>query len=83
MLQNVGIGGGGIVLSGEVVFGENVLVDNLFTAWAPTENIFPAIQKHEYIPIFKSSAYSLQHCFINYQKESTMSYPPESISLIY
>ena len=58
--------GEGIVLSGDVVFGEIVLVDNLFTAWAPTENIFPAILKHEYISIFKSSACSLQQCFINY-----------------
>ena len=34
MLQNVGIGG--IVLSGDVVFAKNVLIDNLFTAWALT-----------------------------------------------
>ena len=51
---------GGGVLSGDVVFVEIVLVDNLFTASALTENIFPAIQKHEYIFIFKSSSYSLQ-----------------------
>ena len=51
---------GGGVLSGDVVFVKIVLVDNLFTGSALTENIFPAIQRHEYIFIFKSSAYSLQ-----------------------
>ena len=81
MLQNIGIGGQG-VLSGDVlVYEKNVLVDNLFTAWALTENIFPAIPWHEYIFIFnifpaipwheyififKSSACSLDKCFINY-----------------
>ena len=38
-----------------MVSGEIVLVDNLFTAWAPTENIFPAIPKawiHIYFQIF-------------------------------
>ena len=40
---------GGIVLSGDVVFAKIVLVDNLLTAWALTENIFPAIPRHEYI----------------------------------
>ena len=52
---------GGIVLSGDVVFAKIVLVDNLLTAWALTENIFSAIPRHEYgIFIFKSSACSLQ-----------------------
>ena len=64
MLQNVGMGG--IVLSRDVVFAKIVLVDNLFTTWALTENIFPAIPRHEYIFIFKSSSCSLQQCFINY-----------------
>ena len=58
--------GGGGVLSGDVVFAKDVLVDNLFTAWVLTENIFPAISWHEYIFIFKSSACSLYLCFINY-----------------
>ena len=35
---------GWIVLSGDVVFAKIVLVDDLFTAWALTENIFPAIR---------------------------------------
>ena len=48
---------GGIVLSGDVVFAKIVLVDNFFTAWALTENIFPAIPRNEYgIFVFKSSA---------------------------
>ena len=66
MLQNVGIGGGGGVLSGDVVFAKNVLIDNLFTAWALTGNLFHAIPRHEYIFIFKSPAGSLQQCCINY-----------------
>ena len=37
-----GGGGGGGVLSGDVVFSKMVLVFNSFTAWALTENIFPA-----------------------------------------
>ena len=53
----------GGVLSGDVSFAKIVLVDNLFTAWALTENTFPAIPRHEYIFNFKSSAYSLQQCF--------------------
>ena len=57
---------GGIVLSGDVVFAKFILVDDLFKAWALTENIFPAIPRHEYIFILKSSACSLQQCFINY-----------------
>ena len=56
-LQNIGIGGGGgVVLSGDVVFAKTVLVYNSFTARALTENIFPAIPMHEYVFIFKSSA---------------------------
>ena len=82
MSQNVGIAGGG-VLSGDVVFSKIVLVDNLFTAWALTENIFPAIPRHEYIFIFKSSACSLKRYFINYKKERTRGYSPESVLLIY
>ena len=53
MLQNVRIGE--IVLSGDVVFAKIVLVDNLFTSWALTENIFPAISRHRihiYFQIF-------------------------------
>ena len=55
--------GGGIVLSGDVAVAKIDLVDNLFTASALTENIFPAIPRHEYIFIFKLF---LQQCFINY-----------------
>ena len=40
---------GGIVLSGDVGFAKIVLVDNLFTAWALTKNISPAIPRHKYI----------------------------------
>ena len=72
----------GIVLSGDVVFAKIVLVDNLFTAWALTENIFPAIPRHEYIFIFKSSVCSLQQYFVSYQKERTRGYSPESVLLI-
>ena len=53
MLQNVGIWG--VVLSWNVVFAKIVLVDNLFTLWALAENIFPAIPRHVYTFIFKSS----------------------------
>ena len=35
-------------------FAKIVLVDNLFSAWALTENTFPAIPRHEYIFIVKS-----------------------------
>ena len=56
MLQNVGIGGGFLVGAGFLK--KIVLVDNLFTARALTENIIPAIPRHEYIFIFKSSACS-------------------------
>ena len=62
--HNIGIGE--IVLSGNVVFAKIVLVNNLFTAWALTENIFQAIPRHECIFIFKSSACSLRQCFIDY-----------------
>ena len=57
---------GGLFLVGTWFLQKNVLVDNLFTVWALTEKIFPAIQRHEYIFIVKSSACSLQQCFINY-----------------
>ena len=55
---------GEIVLSGDVVFATIVLIE--ITAWALTGNLFHAIPRHEYIFIFKSSACSLQQCFINY-----------------
>ena len=51
---------------GDAAFAKLVLVDNVFTAWALTENISPAAQRHEYIFIFKSYACSLQQCFIIY-----------------
>ena len=54
MLQNVGIGG--IILSGDVVFAKNVLIDNLFTTWALTGNLYHAIPRHEYIFIFQISS---------------------------
>ena len=57
---------GGLVLSGDVVFANIVLVDHLFTAWTLKENIFPAIPRHELIFIFKTSTCSLHQCFINY-----------------
>ena len=67
MLQNIGIGG--IVLSGDVFFfAKIVLVDDLFTAWAVTENIFLAIPRLECIFIFKSSACSLEQCFKTIKK---------------
>ena len=75
MLQNVGIGG--IVLSGDVVFEKIVLVDSLFTAWALTENIFPAIPRHEYIFIFKSFASSLQQYKLLKREKKELS--PESV----
>ena len=54
MLKNVEMRGG-CSLWGHG-FWKIVWVDNLFTALALTENIFPAIPRHEYIFIFKSSA---------------------------
>ena len=56
MLQNVGIWGGGLFLAGTWFLQKLVLVDNLFTAWALTENTFPALTRHGNIFIFKSSA---------------------------
>ena len=65
------------------VFCKNCLVNNLFTAWALTENIFTNIPRHEYIFIFKSFACFLQQSFIDFKKERTRGYPPESVLLIY
>ena len=65
LLQNVGIGGGDCCQWGRY-FCKKLSWHNLFTAWALTENILTAIQRHEYIFIFKSSACSLQQCFMNY-----------------
>ena len=64
MLHNVGIGG--LFLVRTWFLQKNVLIDNLFTAWALTGNLFHAIPRHEYIFIFKSPACSLQLCCINY-----------------
>ena len=53
-------------ISGDVVFAKNVLIDNLFTAWALTGNLFHALPRHGYIFIFKSPPCSLQQCCISY-----------------
>ena len=73
---------GRIVLSGDVFFcSKIVFVDNLFTPWALTENIIPAIPRLEYIFIFISSACSLQQCLINYflKKDKGLTPPPQKV----
>ena len=66
-MLELGLGWGRMFLVGTWFLQKNILVDNLFTASALTKkNIFPAIPRHEYILIFKSSAYFITTMFINY-----------------
>ena len=66
-----------LIVSLNGVLANFVWVDNLFSAWALAENIFPVIPTLGYICIFKSSAM----CFLN-EKAREDEDSPECLSIL-